>query len=193
MSSFKFADLFFRVQQQIKMSFDDLRLEFSLEGHSNYIAWKDMMEAVLEENGLKEFIDNDIPKAAIADVALLDAWQKKVAKVRRILLEGVQDHIVSSIHCKATPYAMWKALPYLFQSSSDHIKLALKDKLRKIKMEKGDTILKYLTKFFQCRDELGSVGITVLDDDLVCLALLGLPNSWHSYQDSVYGREKLPN
>ena len=24
------------------------------------------------------------------------------------------------------------------------------------------------------------------------LALLGLPKSWHSYQDSVNGREKLP-
>ena len=51
----------------------------------------------------------------------------------------------------------------LFQSSSDHIKLALKDKLIKIKMEKGDTIHKYLTKFTQCRYELGSVGITIFD------------------------------
>jgi hypothetical protein len=58
-------------------------------------------------------------------------------------------------------------------------------------MEKGDTIPKYLTKFVQCRDELGSVGITVPDDDLVSLALLGLPKSWHSYHDSVNGREKL--
>ena len=27
---------------------------------------------------------------------------------------------------------------------------------------------------------------------MVSLALLGLPKSWHSYQDSVNGREKLP-
>ena len=60
-------------------------------------------------------------------------------------------------------------------------------------MEKGETIPKYLTKFTQCRDELGSVGITVVEDDMVSLALLGLPKSWHSYQDFVIGREKLPN
>ena len=60
-------------------------------------------------------------------------------------------------------------------------------------MEKGDTIPKYLTKFVQCRDELGSVRITVADDDLVSLALLGLPKSWHSQQDFVNGREKLPD
>jgi hypothetical protein len=86
---------------------------------------------------------------------------------------------------------MWKVLTDLFQNNSDHRKLVLKDKLRKINMDKGDTIPKYLMKFVQCRDELGSVGITVSANDLVSLALLGLPKSWHSYQDSGNGREKL--
>ena len=43
-------------------------------------------------------------------------------------MEGVKGHIFSSLHGKATPYAMWKALTDLFQSSNDHTKLALKDK-----------------------------------------------------------------
>ena len=132
------------------MAFNGLRLEYALEGSSKYISWKERMEAILEDNGLKEFIEKDVPKPDAADDANIDAWQKKVAKARRIMLEGVRDHIVSSLHGKATPYAMWKALTDLFQSSSDHRKLALKDKLKKIKMEKGDTITKYLTKFFQC-------------------------------------------
>jgi hypothetical protein len=92
---------------------------------------------------------------------------------------------------KATPHAMWKTLTDLFQNNNDNRKLALKDKLRKIKMEKGDSIPKYLTNFVQCRDDLGIVGITVTDDDLVSLDLLGLPKSCHSYQDSVNGREKF--
>ena len=71
--------------------------------------------------------------------------------------------------------------------------MALKDKLRKIKMEKGDNIPRYLTNFVQCQDELGSVGIIVADDDLINLALLGLPKSLHSYQDSVNRREKIPD
>ena len=108
----------------------------------NYIAWKDRMEAVLEDNGLKEFIDVEIPKPASNDAAALDAWQKKTTKCRRILLEGVKDHIVSSLHGKASSFLMWKALIDLFQSKSDHRKLALKDKLRNIKMEKVDSIPK---------------------------------------------------
>jgi len=65
--------------------------------------------------------------------------------------------------------------------------LALKDKLRKIKMEKGETIPEYLTKFSQCCDELQSVGITVVEDNMVIIHLLGLPNRWHSYEDIVNG------
>ena len=96
------------------MAFNGLRLEYSLEGSSKYFSWNDRMESVLEDNGLKEFIDNDVPKPAMIDAANIDAWKKKVEKARRILLEGARDHIVSSLHGKSTPYAMWKALTDLF-------------------------------------------------------------------------------
>ena len=95
-----------------------------------------------------------------------------MAKARRIILEGVRDHIVSNLHGKET---------YLFQNTNDHGKLALKDKIKNINMEKGDIIVKYLTKFTQCWDELGSVSFIVFEDDLVNLALLGLPKSWENY------------
>jgi hypothetical protein len=68
------------------MDFNCLRLEYALKGRSNYISWKDRMEAVPEDNGLKEFIDKDVPKP---DATNLDAWKNKVEKARRILLEGV--------------------------------------------------------------------------------------------------------
>jgi len=108
-----------------------------------------------------------------------------------MILEGVRDHIVSSLHGKDTPYLMWNTLKDLYQNSSDQRKLVLKDKLRRINMENGDTISTYLNKLTTCRDELGSVGITTVDDDMVSLALLVLPKSWNSYEDFMNGREKL--
>jgi len=53
----------------------------------------------------------------------------------------------------------------------------MKDKPWKIKCEKGDIISMYLNKLTTCRDELGSVGIMTANDDMVSLALLGLPKS----------------
>ena len=71
------------------MEFNGLRLEYALDGSSNYIAWKDHMEAILEDNGLKEFIDQEIRKPSPNNAQDLDEWKKCVAKVREIILEGV--------------------------------------------------------------------------------------------------------
>ena len=60
------------------------------------------MEAVLEDNGLKVLVDMDVQNPS--DPAEVEAWQKKMAKCRRILLEGVKDHIVSNLHGKYSPY-----------------------------------------------------------------------------------------
>jgi len=54
------------------MSFNELRLEYDLEGSSNYISWKDRMEAVLDDDRLKEFIEADVPKPT--DAIEADAW-----------------------------------------------------------------------------------------------------------------------
>jgi len=62
---------------------------------------------------------------------------------------------------------MWKTLKDLYQNNNDQRKLALKYKLRKIKCEKGNTISTYLRKLTIYRDELGSVGITTTDNDMV--------------------------
>eukprot|EP00253_Pinus_taeda_P030196 PITA_30196 len=146
------------------MAFNGLRLEYALNGSSNYIAWKDRMEAVLEDNGLKDFIDQEVQNSI--DTTQLAEWKKCVARERRILLEGVRDHIVSILHGKETPFSMWKTLKDLYQNSSDQRKLALKDKLRKLKCEKGDTISTFMNNLTTCMDELASVGVVTIDDDM---------------------------
>lgn len=88
---------------------------------------------------------------------------------------------------------MWKTLTDLCQNSNDQRKLELKDKLLKINMENGEMIPYYLTNFTQYRDELESVGITVIKEDMVSPYLLGLPKIWHSYHESANDREKLPD
>ena len=53
-------------------------MEYALEASLNYVAWKDRMEAVLDDNGMKKFIDAEVPKPT--DAAQVEAWQKKMAK-----------------------------------------------------------------------------------------------------------------
>ena len=96
------------------MAFNELILEYALEGNSNFIAWKDHMEVMLDDNRLLEYVKTHSGKPRWDDADNLDQWKKDVAKARRIILEGVWDHIFSSLHGKATPYAMWKDLTDLF-------------------------------------------------------------------------------
>lgn len=62
-------DEFFKYRRK---GFYRLRLYYALEGSSNYVSWKDRMEAMLEDNGLKECIDNDIPKLVTYDAQDLE-------------------------------------------------------------------------------------------------------------------------
>jgi len=72
----------------------------------------------MEDNGLKEYIDRNALKPVTVDAHNLAEWKKNVAKERRNLLEGVQDHIVLNLHMKETPYAMWKVLTESCQHNS---------------------------------------------------------------------------
>ena len=112
------------------MVFYGLRLKYALEGSSNYISWNDHMEVVMEDNGLKEFIDNHIQKLTTIDAQNLADWNKCVARARRIILEGVRDHIVLKLHGKDTPFSMWKSLSELFGNINEAKKLELMKILR---------------------------------------------------------------
>ena len=56
-------------------------MDYALEGSSNYIAWKDRMEVVLDDNGLKDFIDAEIPKPASSDAAHLTHGKRRQQSV----------------------------------------------------------------------------------------------------------------
>lgn len=45
------------------MYFNELRLEYALEGSSIFIYWKDWMESVLDDNGVLQYIKTDIVKS----------------------------------------------------------------------------------------------------------------------------------
>jgi len=64
------------------MEFYGLRFEYALVGSSDYVAWKDRMEAVLEDNSLKDFIDQEIQKPASTNAQELAEWKECVARAR---------------------------------------------------------------------------------------------------------------
>jgi hypothetical protein len=60
-------------------------------------------------------------------------------------------------------------------------------------MVRGESVVTYLTKFTQIRDELAVVGETVDETELVRIALNGFTKQWDVFVRGVVAREKLPD
>ena len=85
--------------------------------------------------------------------------------------------MVLKLHGKETPFEIWKALTDHFERRNDARKLALRDKHKRIRMQKNETILQYLSNITKFQDEPRGVGENVPSTKLVRLSLLGLPKS----------------
>ena len=51
----------------------------------------------------------------------------------------------------------------------------------------------YLTRVTQVKDELSAVGETILDSELVRIALKGFTKKWYVFVKCIVGRESLPS
>lgn len=125
----------------------------------------------MEEQGLWYFVDK-VPTLP-TNPQFLVAHNKNHVKARRILLEGVKDHIILHLFEKKSMKEMCTTIVGLYQSNNETMIMKLKFKLRSIKMSKSDSVVTYLTKFTQVRDDLEGVGETTPNFELVRLALMG--------------------
>jgi hypothetical protein len=77
-----------------------LRFEDMLEGASNFCHWRECIGLVLEENGLWENVEGSI--ASPADPVQEVAHNKNDVKARRIIVNGVKNHIIPHLYGKKT-------------------------------------------------------------------------------------------
>lgn len=94
-----------------------------LEGASNYVIWKARMSFLLDEHGLKVYINNLV--AVPQDPNQLKEYKREMAKAKRMILDGVRDHTFSHISGQNMTKEMWDSLAMLYQSSSEQQKMFL--------------------------------------------------------------------
>jgi len=75
------------------MAIAGLRDQDRLDGASNYIIWKVRMSFLLDDFGLKTYIDAVV--AVRTDPNPLKEYKKEMSRAKRLILDGVQDHVVS--------------------------------------------------------------------------------------------------
>lgn len=80
-----------------------------------------------------------------------------MTKAKRLILDGVRDHIVSHIMTNNTTKEMWDVIASLYQNPSKQQNMFLKEKLRNIRIQKGEGIDPFLTRIHYIRDELATI------------------------------------
>lgn len=171
------------------MATTGLRDRDRLNGASNFGIRKAKMQFLLDEHDLKEFVTNVMSKPA--DPQQLATFKKEMAKAKRMVLDGVRDHIVPHITDKNMEKDMWDVAIKLYENPSENHKMILKEKLRTTKMQMGQSVRSYLTRIQTVRDELVTVSEKPEESELV-QTLNNFTEEWHTLVQVISRRDTLP-
>ena len=117
--------------------------------------------------------------------------KKNDAKARLLILDAMRDHIIPHQLGKTTTREMWEALTKIYQSDNHNKKMVLRFKVRATKMSKTNTMATYLTRIMQASDELAAVGETVLDHEMVRMALNSVTEPWKVFIEGIVAQKNL--
>jgi hypothetical protein len=83
---------------------------------------------------------------------------------------------------------MYDALNNMFESTNTLRALTLKNQIQHIKMKKANTVATFFMNISEIRDQLGAIGETISDIELVLTTLNALTIHWEPFLQSISGR-----
>ena len=75
-----------------------LRVEDRLDGQSNFGAWKEKIISVLEEVEVWDIVEKTVVPPT--DATQLASFKKNSIKAKRLILDGVKDHVIPHVKGK---------------------------------------------------------------------------------------------
>ena len=94
-----------------------------LDGLSNFSVWKARILIVLEAYNFRDHAEQTL--ATPTDPDLLRKHKEAVGHAKRLIMDGIKDHIVPHLAEKKITNEMWKALISLYGGKSFQIKMLL--------------------------------------------------------------------
>ena len=98
------------------MASHGLRDQDKLDGVSNFIIWRAKILSVLDEYDIKNHAENVLVEPA--DPNPLKKSNENQAQAKRLIMDGVKDHVMPHIAGKKTANEMWTTLEAMYQGSS---------------------------------------------------------------------------
>ena len=167
---------------------------------NNFHAWKFRMTNFLMGKGYWEYIDGDqeeqpeIPErnATAAQTKTVKDWNQGARKVMYWLSVSIHDSMIGHIQDANTPKEAWDRLVSFETTNTKARKIQLKNELNTVKKD-NLSVNDYTLKIKAICESLGSIGVTVEDDDKVEVCLRGLTPAYKQFKTSIQTRENIPS
>ncbi|KAB2603469.1 hypothetical protein D8674_004474 [Pyrus ussuriensis x Pyrus communis] len=172
---------------------------------SNYVTWKFQIELLLEGNGIMGFVDGSITcpskydasgsdgELIVNNSSITDAykvWTIHDKALMTLITATLSTAALSCVIGCQSSRAMWNNLTERFANMTRTSIVQMKIDLQNIK--KGpESIDLYLQRIKDCRDQLATAGVVISDEDIVIVALRGLPTEYNIIKSVIRGRENL--
>jgi len=165
---------------------------------SNYIVWKHQISMVLETYSMFELLDEVplVPEKFLKDlsgtitlVLNLDylIWKSKEKALLTFISSSLTPSVLAITVGCSSAQEVWKVLENRFSLISMSHVMNLKGELHNVK--KGfDSVDTYLQKIKVIRDKLMAVGLILDDEELLHVAIKGLPKEFSAFRSAIKTR-----
>jgi len=174
------------------MSSSYFKNEEKLVDASNFLPWKAKLDITLEEHDILGYVEGEVAKLAENSNAAIKARYKKgEVKDTNIIVDSLGDHLITYVSNLKKSKELYATLIGMYQVNNLVQILALKNHLKDVKMNKGETIQAYFGSISKIKDQLSTFGEVVSDKELVLIMLGGLP-SWENFITTISNKDKFP-
>lgn len=146
---------------------------------TNFSDWKYRVGILLDERGLKQYIEEDLANIlAATEATKRDAAKKEEKKCVSILVQTMHDNQLEYVKDKSLAKDMFDTLKNIFERKSVASQLLLRKQLLTMKYNDNDDIIEHFLKFDTKIRQLKSTGTKMEDLDVVVHLLITLPKSY---------------
>lgn len=147
---------------------------------TNFSNWKYRLGILLDEKGLRKYIEqnlSDILKAEKQEL-LHENIKKEEKQCISIIVQSVHDTQLEFIKDKLTAKAMFEGLSDIFERKSLASQLMYRRQILTMKMQSNESMNDHFLNFDKVVRDLKSTGANVEEQEIICLLFLTLPKTF---------------
>ena len=110
-----------------------------------------------------------------------------------MIRESIHKSLVAYIFELGTSKEMNDKLILMFKANNGNQVLFFKNQLKNLKKGRDESVQSYFLKLTEIRKNLLPIGETIVDREMVLIALGGLPSEWHVFNTTILNNNVIPD